>query len=425
MFVDEVTIELQAGDGGNGAATFRREKYIPYGGPDGGDGGHGGSIILKADVQLSTLIDFRYKKHYKAGRGGNGQRNKKFGKDGESMVLKVPMGTLVKDTDTGKILADLTQPDQEFILAKGGEGGLGNSHFATSTHQVPRFAENGEPGEHKIVTLELKLLADVGIIGFPNVGKSTLISKVSAAKPKIANYPFTTLAPVLGVVKMEDRSFVMADVPGLVEGAHAGTGLGIQFLKHVERTRVLLHILDISGLTGRDPLSDYEIVNNELAKYNPRLAALPQIVALNKMDMPDAQEILPDLHKHFEEQGITIFDISALTGQGLQPLLYRISEELDKIPKEQPKTSDVVVFSPAKEAEENRWEARPYPDGGYEVIGKPIDRLVAMTNLDNEEALIRLQKKLERIGVFTALRKLGAKDGDKVLMGGHIFDFMD
>ncbi|MGV3720504.1 MAG: GTPase ObgE, partial [Actinomycetota bacterium] len=291
MFVDEVVIHVEAGRGGDGCASFRREKHVPRGGPDGGDGGRGGDVVMTADPMLTTLIDFRFKREYKAERGGNGSSNQKFGKNGAGIQLRVPVGTQVTDLETGELIADFVRPEQREVIAKGGRGGRGNTHFVSSTHQVPRFAEKGEPAEVHELRLDLKLLADVGLIGFPNVGKSTLISKVSAARPKIADYPFTTLVPNLGVVQVEPgRSFVVADIPGLIEGASSGAGLGHQFLRHVERTRMLVHVLDVSGLTMRDPYEDYLIVNQELAAYSDRLSALPQLVALNKSDMPDAAE---------------------------------------------------------------------------------------------------------------------------------------
>jgi GTP-binding protein len=425
MFIDEVTIEVKAGDGGNGIATFRREKYVPHGGPDGGDGGRGGSIILEADSQLGTLLDFRYKRHYKAERGANGQGNKKFGKDAEDLILKVPVGTVIKDDETGKILADLSTAGQKAVIARGGVGGRGNSHFATSTHQTPLFAEKGEPGEERTLRLELRLLADVGIIGFPNVGKSTLISHVSAAKPKIANYPFTTLVPVLGVVRADDHSYIMADIPGLIEGAHEGAGLGIRFLKHVERTRLLLHVLDVSGTTGREPLQDFETVNGELAKYDERLASLPQLVALNKTDIPGSDEIMIPLKEELENRGYEVFEVSAFTGTGLKPLVYRVAQMLEEIPKEAPPPPEMVVFSPSREAEDQAWEARQVEEGLYEVVGRGVEKVIAMTDLDNEEAVSRLQRRLERMGIFETLRRIGAKTGDNVRIGKIEFDYVE
>src|SRR2546423_183271 len=318
-FVDQVEVEVKAGDGGNGAVTFRTEKYVPHGGPDGGDGGRGGSVVLEVDPHLSTLLDFRYQRHYKAERGGDGQSKNMYGKNGADLVLKVPPGTAVYDRDSGELLADLTAIGDRAVVAKAGAGGRGNAHFATSVRQAPKFSEMGEPGEQRWLRLELKLLADVGLLGYPSVGKSTLIAAVSAAKPKIADYPFTTLIPNLGVVYVEpQKSFVMADLPGLIEGAHEGVGLGHQFLRHVERTRVLVHMLDVSGMTGREPLDDFRIINRELALYSERMAELPQVVALNKMDVASDPEMVDRVELTLKSEGHTVFRISAATRQGLE-----------------------------------------------------------------------------------------------------------
>jgi GTP-binding protein len=315
VFIDEAEIDATAGSGGNGAVAFRKEKFVPRGGPNGGDGGHGGSVIVEVDPALGTLADLRYKRSYKAERGGDGGNNNKSGKAGVGLTIKVPPGTMVYDRASGQLLADLVNPGQSIVAAKGGIGGRGNASYATSTQQAPMFAEKGEPGESRELRLELKLLADVGIIGYPNAGKSTLISKVSAAKPKIADYPFTTLIPNLGVVRVEEgRSFVMADIPGLIEGAHEGVGLGIQFLRHIERTKILLHMVDVSGLTGRDPLDDYEKINQELRLFSENLAGLSQIIALNKVDVPDSDEVAQRVQQELAGKDVPIFRISALTG---------------------------------------------------------------------------------------------------------------
>src|SRR5579871_3421159 len=331
-FVDHVEIEVQAGDGGNGAVTFRKEKYVPHGGPNGGDGGRGGSVVLEVDPHLSTLLDFRYQRHYKAPRGGDGAAKDMFGKDGADLVLKVPPGTVVYDREADALLADLTALDARTVIAKGGVGGRGNAHFATSVRQAPKFGEKGEPGEHRDLRIELKLLADVGLLGYPSVGKSTLIAAVSAAKPKIADYPFTTLIPNLGVVYMEPhKSFVMADLPGLIEGAHEGVGLGHQFLRHVERTRLLVHVLDVSGMSGRDPLEDFRVINRELALYSERIARLPQVVALNKMDVVTDTSAVDRLEEVLRAEGHEVFRISAVTREGLEPLLYHVWHRLEAI----------------------------------------------------------------------------------------------
>jgi GTP-binding protein len=430
MFVDEVEIDVAAGNGGNGMATFRTEKFVPNGGPNGGDGGHGGSIIFQVDSNLTTLLDFRYRHKYKADRGGDGAAKDMFGKDGADLVLKVPIGTVVTDLDTGELVADLNAPGSRAVIARGGIGGRGNAHFANSIHQAPKFAEKGEPGEVKRLKLELKLLADVGLLGFPNVGKSTLISAVSAARPKIANYPFTTLTPNLGVVRVEaERSFVMADIPGIIEGASEGVGLGHQFLRHVSRSRLLIHILDVSGMTGREPLNDFEVLNRELALYDERLGQLPQIVALNKMDVAPDPEIVDMLETELQRRGYTVYRISAVTRQGLTPLIYDVMERLEKLRAEEqtrmesePKT---VVFSVQQEVDDNHWEARQIDSITYEVVGRGIERMVAMTDLENEQALRRLQKSLDKIGINRRLRALGAKDGDTVRIRDIEFEYED
>ncbi len=427
MFVDEVTINVKAGDGGNGIVAFRREKFVPRGGPAGGDGGKGGDVVLQADGRLTTLIDYRYKHTYKAERGTNGGPNDMTGANGSDLVLKIPVGTQVYDADTGELLADMVADGERFAVAKGGRGGRGNARFATSTRQTPRYAENGEPGETRQLRLELKLLADVGLIGFPNVGKSTLISQVSAAKPKIADYPFTTLVPNLGVVRVgDDRSFVMADIPGLIEGAHAGAGLGDRFLKHVERTRLLVHILDVSGFTERDPMEDFETINRELSLYSPRLAELPQVVALNKVDVPGARETAERLAPELESRGYKVFLISAATGEGVQPLVYHLAqrlEELDKAAPPPPVEIEEVVRITAGKQDLRDYEVEKTGDHEFTVTGKALARRVAMTNLDNEDAVRRLQRTLERLGVYNKLKALGAENGDTVRIGPAEFDY--
>ncbi|HZO90155.1 MAG TPA: GTPase ObgE [Chthonomonadaceae bacterium] len=430
QFVDEAQIEVQAGNGGNGMVTFRREKHVPHGGPNGGDGGHGGSVLLEVDPNLSTLLDFHYKRKYKAERGGDGGSKDMFGKDGADLVLKVPQGTVVYDADTGEQLADLDTPDARFVVARGGVGGRGNAHFVTSIHQAPKFAEKGEPGEARHLRLELKLLADVGLLGFPNVGKSTLIAAVSAAKPKIANYPFTTLVPNLGVVYLgPERSFVMADIPGIIEGAHQGVGLGHQFLRHVERTRLLVHILDVSGMTGREPLHDFEVLNRELALYSERLAQLPQVVALNKIDVAADPEMVDSVEAELKQRGYTVYRLSAVTRAGLDPLIYDIMSRLEQIRAEE--MEQAVTQPPAlritapQEEDTRRWEVRQVDATTFEVVGRGIERLVAMTDLNNEYALRRLQRTLDKIGVTNKLKALGAKDGDTVRIRDVEFEYED
>lgn len=427
MFVDEVEIEVIAGDGGNGMVAFRREKYVPHGGPSGGDGGRGGSVVLKADPNLSTLLDFRFQRHYRAERGGHGGSKNMFGKDGADLVLRAPVGTTAIDVDTGEIVADLVQPHQTVVVAHGGRGGRGNAHFATSVHQAPKFAEKGEPGERRRLKLELKLLADVGLLGYPNVGKSTLIAAVSAARPKIADYPFTTLVPHLGVVRVDTfQSFVMADLPGLIEGASQGAGLGHQFLRHVSRSRILLHLLDVSGLTGRDPLHDFDVINRELALYDARLAALPQVVALNKIDVLPSPHLLQPLESELERRGYPVYRISAATGAGLQTLIYELYQRLQTLPKpfSEEETPHQVVFK-AKKGEAEAWDVRCVAPGLYEVVGRELERQVAMTDVENEEAWQRLHRRLERLGVLQALREQGIRHGDTVRIRGVEFIYED
>jgi len=424
QFVDQVEICAKAGDGGNGIVAFRREKFIPRGGPSGGNGGRGGNVIIRADSGLNTLVDLRYKKHYKAERGGDGGPNDRHGKNGEDLILRVPVGTLVYRGDSDRPMADLMHDGQECTVAKGGAGGRGNASFSTSTLQTPKFAEKGEPTDEIEVRLELKLLADVGLVGYPSVGKSTLISKISAAKPKIADYPFTTLVPNLGVVKVDMDSFVVADMPGLIEGAHEGAGLGHQFLRHIERTRLLLHLIDVSGLTGRNPMHDFDAINDELRLHSEKLAALPQMVALNKADMPDAPAIVAELKPHLEECGLEVFEISALTGQGLQPLLYRIAARLEEPPRqEEPPAEEVVRFTvgPSEES----WDARKTGDHQYEVEGRAVEMLIRRTELDNEYALRRMHKQLDKMGVIKRLKGLGVEEGDSVCIHGIEFEFTD
>ncbi len=427
MFVDEVTIDVKGGDGGNGSVAFRREKYVPHGGPNGGDGGRGGDVILEADSNLSTLLDFRYQHHFDAPNGGQGTGRDMHGKDAADITLKVPLGTTATDTRTGRVLGDLTQPGQRLVAARGGMGGRGNAHFATSTQQAPKFAENGEPGEAFTLKLELKLLADVGLVGYPNAGKSTLIAAVSAARPKIADYPFTTLVPNLGVVRVDDeRNFVMADIPGLIEGASEGVGLGHQFLRHVERTRLLAHILDLSPLTGREPLDDYAIINRELANYNARLSALPQIVVLNKTDVADP-DLVQSVTDALQAEGRTVYAVSAATRDGLDTLVYALAETLAALPRPAALEDKPVLITVGQSRRtDRRWDAHyDAAESVYVITGAGIERLVAMTNLMNEAAVFRLQRTMDKAGMVNKLRLLGAKEGDTVRIGKAEFDFID
>lgn len=423
MFVDIAKISIKAGDGGDGAVAFHREKYVASGGPDGGDGGRGGNIVFVADDNLSTLADFRYKRKYTAPKGENGRGGRCYGKKAEDLVIRVPRGTIIRDVASGRILADISD-DKPVIVAKGGKGGWGNIHFATPTRQTPRFAKPGLPGEAYDVQLELKLLADVGLVGYPNVGKSTLISVVSEAKPVIANYHFTTITPVLGVVRMgEESSFVMADIPGLIEGAGEGVGLGHQFLRHVERCRLLVHIVDVSGSEGRDPKKDFETINKELKKFNPELAQRPMIVAGNKCDLTD-DETVEDFRKYVEAQGYEFFPIMAAIAYDVEPLLKCIWEKLSKLPPivryeaEPPK--------PVSEEEIGKQEVKITDnDGVFFVEGEWLLRLLKTINFDDSESLQYFQRVLVSSGVIDALRKAGINEGDTVSMYDVEFDFVE
>ncbi|MCP8617001.1 GTPase ObgE [Salirhabdus salicampi] len=426
MFVDQVKVYVKAGDGGNGVVAFRREKYEPMGGPAGGDGGNGGNIIFEVDEGLNTLMDFRYQRHFKAKRGENGSGKGQHGKNADALIVPVPPGTTVKDADTGELLADLVEHKQQAIIVKGGRGGRGNLKFASARNRAPEIAENGEPGEERNIQLELKLLADVGLVGFPSVGKSTLLSIVSAARPKIADYHFTTLAPNLGVVETEDnRSFVMADLPGLIEGAHEGIGLGHQFLRHVERTRVIVHVVDMSGLEGRDPYDDFVSINEELKQYDERISKRPQIVVANKMDIPQSEE---NLMKFKEQVGdhVDIYAISAITREGLRPLLFAIADQLDQIPKDQfieEETTERVVYK--YRAEEEPFQITRDPDGAFVLSGEKIEKMFKMTDFNRDEAVRRFSKQMRSLGVDNALRKRGAKEGDTVRLLDFEFEFVE
>lgn len=420
MFVDKVKIYLKAGDGGNGAATFRREKYVDMGGPDGGDGGKGGSVIFFADHSVNTLLDYKYKKHHKAQNGVNGLRKNMHGKNAENLILKVPVGTIIREAQTQDLMVDLSYPGQEAVIAKGGRGGRGNARFVSATRQAPQIAEKGEPGQELEVILELKILADVGLIGFPNVGKSTLLSKVTAAEPKIGNYHFTTLHPNLGVAKVRDKSFVLADIPGLIEGAHQGAGLGLQFLRHIERTRMLLHIVDISGSENRDPYQDFLSINNELNQYNQRFSELPQVVVANKIDLLESPDkAINDFQQKIGEK-YKVFSISAATKSGVEELMSYIATELETIPKvELFKAEDFKIYVPQGE---ERFTITKENDT-FVVEGKNIEKLVMMTNFDNHDSLLRFHRIFKKSGIEDALRKKGVKEGDTVRILNLEFEF--
>lgn len=422
MFIDRARIFVKAGNGGNGLVSFRREKYIPNGGPDGGDGGSGGSIIFKVDENIRTLIDFRYKKQYKAEHGEKGGASNCTGKSGQDLIIKVPPGTVIIDEEKDRIIADLINHDQTKVIAKGGKGGKGNQHFATPTRQIPNFARAGDDGEELWIKLELKMIADVGLIGFPNVGKSTILSMVSAAKPKIADYHFTTLEPNLGVVRVSDKeSFVIADIPGLIEGAHQGVGLGHEFLRHIERTRLLVHVIDISGVEGRNPIEDFEIINNELKSYSEKLADKPQIVVGNKADIDSSMNYLDEFKEEMKKRNIEVYTISAATNKGLKELIYKVSEKLKDIPEEK---IDVLENIVDDELIEGPLYTIEVVDGVYCVKGNWIKKLAASTNFDDYESLQYFQRLLKRRGIINALEKKGINEMDIVKIYDFEFDFV-
>lgn len=423
MFTDYAKITIKSGNGGDGAVTFRREKYVAAGGPDGGDGGRGGSIYFRVDPNANTLIDFRYSKKFKAQSGENGSGANRYGKAGEDLYIDVPIGTIIKDAETGKIVADLSKEGQEELVLKGGRGGKGNTHFATSTRQVPRFAQAGEEGEEKEVILELKLLADVGLLGFPNVGKSTFLSMVTDAKPKIANYHFTTIEPNLGVVKTKNGdSFVIADIPGIIEGASDGVGLGIQFLRHVERTRLLLHVIDVSGTEGRNPVEDYHTINEELKKYSKKLSERKQIIVANKTDIMQDETGYKELEKLAKEKGIEIYKISGATGEGVKELLDRVSKVLKTLPKEELVEVEERVVYTLEEDDKNQFIIRKEKDM-FIVEGKAINRLMGRINIDDNESMYYFQKSLKKLGIEDELEKQGIKEGDTVKILNWTFEW--
>lgn len=425
MFVDDVKLVVKAGNGGNGAVSFRHEKYIAKGGPYGGDGGKGGSIIFVGDEGLTTLLDFKYKRKITAKNGENGMTKNCFGKDATDVYIKVPVGSVVYDLTNNIVIADITKHNQQAIIAKGGRGGRGNSSFATARIPAPEFAENGELGEEKEIRIELKVLADVGLVGFPSVGKSTLISICSACKPKIADYHFTTLVPNLGVVQVKDgRSFVMADLPGLIEGASNGAGLGFQFLKHIERTRVIVHVIDMSGLEGRDPIADYQKINNELETYNPKLMLRPQIVVANKMDLPSSKENLIRFKEKYPD--LNVIAISAYTKDNLDALLYEIANELDKVSLDdfnETVKDEVVEYKFIPKEEPFRIEKTD--EGLYNVVGPAIKRIFDSTDFNRDESVKMFAKRIRNLGVDKKLQELGVKAGETVLVLGYEFEFFN
>lgn len=419
MFLDEAVVEFASGRGGSGAVSFHKEKHVPRGGPDGADGGRGGDIVLIADRHRRTLYDLKLAQKFEAKDGGHGVSNKR-GKDAKNVEVKVPVGTILTNTETGELIVDMNTHGMKFIIAKGGRGGFGNNHYTTSVRQAPNFAQKGAPGERIVAKLELKLLADVGLVGLPNAGKSTLISRISAARPKIADYPFTTIIPNLGVVRHRNDTFVVADMPGLIEGASAGVGLGHQFLRHVERCRVLVHVVDAFPVDESDPISNYELIENELKLYSEEIWARPRIIALNKVDIVPSERY-NEIRARFEAIGKPLFPISGVTGQGLEPLLDSLYETLMA---SGPETA-VPVLMPALEAAADISFDVEKTETGFRVTGRRIVRIVAMTDLENEDAVRYLHRRLERLGVIAKLREAGAQDGDEVEIGEATFGFTD
>lgn len=422
MFVDRATIAIKSGKGGDGSVSFRREAFVPDGGPDGGNGGNGGNVIFVADSTMRTLLDFRYKKKYEATGGEEGRKKNQYGKKGEDCIIKVPVGTLLIDDETGYPVKDLVDDGEQYLAARGGKGGKGNVHFKTSVRQAPNFAEAGGAAKERRITLELKLIADVGLIGFPNVGKSTLLSVVTGANPKIADYHFTTLTPNLGVVRHDDSSFVMADIPGLIEGAHKGTGLGLNFLKHIERTRLLIHIVDISGIEGRDPIEDFEIINSELRSYSEKLAGKPQIVAANKMDIasPDQYE---EFRNYVEEKGFKVFPIAAPLQKGVSRVINYVFARLDTLPTEE--VIDYSYYDTEGEVSEREYKKIYYKKEGDVFIlwGMQLDKIFRSTNFNDYGSLRYLYKYIEKSGTFEELKKMGLSEGDTIRIEDYDLEY--
>ncbi len=428
MFVDRAKITIRSGKGGNGAVSFRREPYVPEGGPDGGDGGKGGDVIFMADNSLRTLMDFRYKRKYQAENGQDGMKKKKFGKDGKNLIIKVPPGTVVIDEESGLVMKDLVEAGDSFVAAKGGKGGKGNVHYKNSVRQAPNFAEAGGFAKERSVILEMKLIADVGLVGFPNVGKSTLLSVATSAKPKIADYHFTTIDPNLGVVQIYDTSFVMADIAGIIEGAHQGAGLGFRFLKHIERTKVLIHVVDVSGSEGRDPLEDFEKINSELEAYNPRLLKKPQIVAANKMDMID--EDGPE-YKHFKEaieaKGYKVFPMSAPLNLGVKEVLAEAAFQLDHLAQEPEEEEYVELFDFEKDDQDPDYRTVyvEREDDAYVLTGKQLEKIFNSTNFNDSGSLRYLYKYIEKSGAMDELKEMGVEEGDTIRIFDYEFEYFD
>ncbi len=422
IFVDQAKVNIQSGKGGDGCVSFRREKYIPNGGPDGGDGGRGGDVILEVDNNMNTLFDYRHIKHYKATNGQPGMGSNCHGKNGDDLILKLPKGTVVKEAESGKVICDMTNENTRVVLLKGGRGGKGNQHFATPTMQIPKFAQPGQKAKELWITFELKSIADVGLVGFPNVGKSTLLSKVSNAKPKIANYHFTTLNPNLGVVELYGTSFVIADIPGIIEGASEGIGLGHAFLKHIERTKVLLHVVDVASVEGRNPIEDIELIMNELETYNPKLLEKPQMIAANKVDAMYGEDNLNTLKEHFEAKNIKVFPISGVTGSGIKELLTEVHNVLQTLPKDTFEYEAEFTIDETPEYEEPI-QIFINDEGNYVVEGQKIERMLGYTNLEDEKGFMFFQNFLKEQKILDKLEELGIEEGDTVIMYNLQFDY--
>ena len=421
MFIDRARIFVQSGKGGDGMSSFRHEKFVPKGGPNGGDGGQGGNVVLVADRNVNTLVDFRFRRLFKAKPGGKGEGSNKYGRNAEDLVITVPLGTIVKDEETGQVMADLSRDGQRAIVAKGGRGGRGNWHFRTSANRTPTFAERGEPGEERWLRLELKVLADVGLLGYPSVGKSSILRKVSAAQPEVAAYHFTTLNPILGVVNLPDhRSFVMADIPGLIDGASEGVGLGHDFLRHVERTKILIHVIDVSGIEGRDPIEDYEKINAELAKYSEKLSRKQQIVAANKIDLLGDSDNLERLMDYMAAHGVEVYPICAMTGEGMDKLLERVWTMLEEYVEEPDETTEEVVYKAQNKPD---FEVKRDDDGAFVITGARIENLVAMTNFDDDQSLRRFQRIWRYMELDKLLQEHGIQDGNTVRIYSMEFEY--
>ena len=421
MFIDRARIFVQSGKGGDGMSSFRHEKFVPKGGPNGGDGGQGGNVVLVADRNVNTLVDFRFRRLFKAKPGGKGEGSNKYGRNAEDLLITVPLGTIVKDEETGQVMADLSRDGQRAIVAKGGRGGRGNWHFRTSANRTPTFAERGEPGEERWLRLELKVLADVGLLGYPSVGKSSILRKVSAAQPEVAAYHFTTLHPILGVVNLPDhRSFVMADIPGLIDGASEGVGLGHDFLRHIERTKILIHVVDVSGIEGRDPIEDYEKINAELAKYSEKLARKRQVVAANKIDLLGDSDNLERLMDYMTAHGVEVYPICAMTGEGMDKLLERVWTMLEEYVEEPDETTEEVVYKAQNKPD---FEVKRDDDGAFVITGARIENLVAMTNFDDDQSLRRFQRIWRYMELDKLLQEHGIQDGNTVRIYSMEFEY--